>query len=90
MDMWICRHLQCKGKIHNAHARTRTDQRNMGMSMKVERSTVDQVKNRLNMLKKKKEETERIEEFGVLCTFRIYGFSMMSAAVLLMWYGCQE
>lgn len=45
------------------------DQRNLGMSMKVERSTVDQVKQRFEMLKKKREEknkdydiTERIQE----------------------------
>lgn len=42
-----------------------TDQKNLGMSMKIERSTVDQVKNRLSMIKKKKEEKERVEEFGM-------------------------
>ncbi len=40
------------------------------MSMKVERSTVDQVKNRLAALKKKQEEKERVEEFGE------YGFAL--------------
>lgn len=46
-----------------------TDQRNLGMSMKIERSSVDQVKKRFEMLKKKKEEktkeydlSERIQE----------------------------
>ena len=45
------------------------DQRNLGMSMKVERSSVDQVKKRFELLKKKKEEktkeydlSERIQE----------------------------
>jgi hypothetical protein len=33
--------------------------------MKVERSTVDQVKGRLSMIKKKQEEKERVEEFGM-------------------------
>jgi hypothetical protein len=35
------------------------DQRNLGMSMKVERSTVDQVKERFDVLKKKKEEKKK-------------------------------
>ena len=36
-----------------------TDQRNMGMSMKVEKSTVDQVKQRFEFNKKKKEEEKK-------------------------------
>ena len=35
------------------------DQRNMGMSMKVEKSTVDQVKQRFEFNKKKKEEVKK-------------------------------
>ena len=35
------------------------DQRNMGMSMKVERSTVDQIKQRFETNKKKKEEEKK-------------------------------
>lgn len=35
------------------------DQRNMGMSMKVERSTVDQIKQRFEFNKKKKEEEKK-------------------------------
>ena len=44
------------------------DQRNMGMSMKVERSTVDQIKQRFEFNKKKKEEEKK--KYGgcvVLC-----------------------
>ena len=40
------------------------DQRNVGVQMKVERSSVDSVKDRLAMLKRKKEEPE--EEYGKL------------------------
>ena len=36
-----------------------TDQRNMGMSMRVERSTLDQVKQRFEFNKKKKEEEKK-------------------------------
>ena len=36
-----------------------TDQRNMGMSMKIEKSTVDQVKQRFQFNKKKKEEEKK-------------------------------
>lgn len=35
------------------------DQRNLGMSMKVERSTVDQIKQRFEFNKKKKEEEKK-------------------------------
>lgn len=35
------------------------DQRNMGMSMKVERSTVEQIKQRFETNKKKKEEEKK-------------------------------
>eukprot|EP00123_Amoebidium_parasiticum_P014696 comp22603_c0_seq1/m.34675 comp22603_c0_seq1/g.34675 ORF comp22603_c0_seq1/g.34675 comp22603_c0_seq1/m.34675 type:complete len:200 (-) comp22603_c0_seq1:129-728(-) len=45
------------------HINGKKHQRNLGMSMRVERSTVDQVKSRLSMLKKKQEEEERAEEF---------------------------
>ncbi|XP_059484466.1 zinc finger matrin-type protein 2 [Neocloeon triangulifer] len=41
------------------HINGKKHQRNLGMSMKVERSTVDQVKGRLEMLKKKKEEKKK-------------------------------
>jgi U4/U6.U5 tri-snRNP component SNU23 len=39
------------------------DQRNLGMSMKIERSTVDQVKNRFALNKKKLEETKKQYDF---------------------------
>ena len=39
------------------------DQRNLGMSMKIERSTVDQVKQRLEMNKKKLEEQKKQYDF---------------------------
>lgn len=39
------------------------DQRNLGMSMKVERSTVDQIKQRFEFNKKKKEEEKK--KYGV-------------------------
>ena len=39
------------------------DQRNLGMSMKVERSTVDQVKKRFEMNKKKREEKKKEYDF---------------------------
>lgn len=51
------------------HSLFNSDQRNLGMSMKVERSSVEQVRQRFEALKKKKEEktkeydlTERIQE----------------------------
>lgn len=51
------------------HINGKKHQRNLGMSMKVERSTVDQVRQRFEILKKKKEEkskeydiVERIQE----------------------------
>ena len=40
-------------------ARPASDQRNLGMSMKVERSTLDQVKQRFELLKRKKEEEKK-------------------------------
>ena len=40
-----------------------TDQRNLGMSMKVERSTLAQVKARFETNKKKKEEKKRKYDF---------------------------
>lgn len=40
-----------------------SDQRNVGVEMKVERASVDSVKERLAMLKRKKEEPE--EEYGM-------------------------
>jgi U4/U6.U5 tri-snRNP component SNU23 len=39
------------------------DQRNLGMSMKVERSTIDQVKQRFEMNKKKLEEKKKQYDF---------------------------
>jgi U4/U6.U5 tri-snRNP component SNU23 len=39
------------------------DQRNMGMSMKIERSSVDQVKERFNLNKKKLEEEKKKYDF---------------------------
>lgn len=36
-----------------------TDQRNLGMSMKIERSSLDQVRQRFEMNKKKKEEKKK-------------------------------
>jgi hypothetical protein len=39
-----------------------TDQRNLGMSMKVERATLDNVKERMAALKRKKEQPQ--EEYG--------------------------
>jgi len=51
------------------HINGKKHQRNLGMSMKVERSTLDQVKQRFELLKKKKEEekkeydvTQRLQE----------------------------
>ena len=44
------------------------DQRNLGMSMKVERSTVDQVKERFESNKKKKEEEKK--KYGRLVGWR--------------------
>jgi U4/U6.U5 tri-snRNP component SNU23 len=39
------------------------DQRNLGMSMKIERSTVDQVKERFQSVKRKKEEEKKNYDF---------------------------
>jgi len=36
-----------------------TDQRNLGMSMRVEQSTLDQVKRRFEIVKKKKDEEKK-------------------------------
>ena len=41
------------------HINGKKHQRNLGMSMKVERSSLDQVKNRFEMLKKKKDEQKK-------------------------------
>ena len=43
--------------------KTRADQRNLGMSMKVERSSLDQVKKRFETIKKKKEDKKRQYDF---------------------------
>ena len=40
-----------------------TDQRNLGMSMRIERSSLDQVKKRFEMNKKKKEEKKKDYDF---------------------------
>lgn len=65
------------------------DQRNLGMSMKVERSSVDQVKKRFEALKKKKEEktkeydlSERIQELKEEVTKQFLS-GKMSGKVLL-------
>lgn len=59
--------------------RSIADQRNLGMSMKVERSTVDQVKERFDVLKKKKEEKKKeydielkMKEMGEEVEFSIF------------------
>ena len=54
--------------IHESpHHHLPTDQRNMGMSMRVERSTLDQVKKRFEFNKKKKEEDKK--KYGRWCQF---------------------
>lgn len=40
-----------------------SDQRNLGMSMRVERSTLDQVKQRMEMNKRKREEKQKEYDF---------------------------
>ena len=45
------------------HLLLHADQRNLGMSMKVEKSTLDQVKKRFEFNKKAKEQKEK--EYGV-------------------------
>ncbi|KAL1917575.1 uncharacterized protein VTP21DRAFT_3968 [Calcarisporiella thermophila] len=45
------------------HINGRKHQSNMGMSMRVERSTLDEVKARLEMLKRKKEQPEKEYDF---------------------------
>eukprot|EP00124_Ichthyophonus_hoferi_P002327 Ihof_evm1s154 gene=Ihof_evmTU1s154 len=45
------------------HINGKKHQRNLGMSMKVERVTVDKVKSRLSALKKKEEEKLKVVEF---------------------------
>ena len=45
------------------HINGKKHQRNMGMSMKVERSTLDQVKNRFAFNKKKKEDDQKKKEY---------------------------
>ena len=47
------------------YLRLPADQRNMGMSMRVERSTLDQVKKRFEFNKKKKEEEKK--KYGGWC-----------------------
>ena len=58
-----------------------TDQRNLGMSMKVERSTLDQVKKRFDFNKKKLEEkkkeydiNQRLQELKEEASFSIYNY----------------
>lgn len=46
-----------------SHLSPAADQRNMGMSMKIERSTVDQVKKRFDFNKKKREEEKKKYDF---------------------------
>lgn len=41
------------------------DQRNMGMSMRVEQSTLEQVKKRFEIVKKRKD--EEIKKYGKVC-----------------------
>lgn len=48
------------------------DQRNLGMSMKVERSTVDQIKQRFEFNKKKKEEEKK--KYGACITQLVVWF----------------
>merc|ERR1712110_542481 len=45
------------------HINGKKHQRNLGMSMKIERSSLDQVKARFEMNKKKKEDTKRNYDF---------------------------
>ncbi|XP_065654239.1 zinc finger matrin-type protein 2 [Hydra vulgaris] len=45
------------------HINGRKHQRNMGMSMKVERSSLDQVRDRFALLKKQKEQEEKKKEY---------------------------
>ena len=63
--------------LYNSYSRSVllfTDQRNMGMSMKVEKSTVDQVRKRFEFNKKKKEEEKK--KYG---EFRNASLSFVSA-----------
>ncbi len=46
------------------HINGRKHQRNLGMSMRVERSSLDQVKNRFEMNKRKKEEEKKKTEYN--------------------------
>jgi U4/U6.U5 tri-snRNP component SNU23 len=46
------------------HINGRKHQRNLGMSMKVERSTVEQVRERFAMHKRKAQEKKEIREYG--------------------------
>ena len=54
------------------------DQRNMGMSMKVERSTVDQIKQRFEFNKKKKEEEKK--KYGM---YRMFFYDFF--CFLILW-----
>jgi U4/U6.U5 tri-snRNP component SNU23 len=47
------------------HINGKKHQRNLGMSMKVERSTVDQVKDRFNKNKRKAEESSKKEDYDL-------------------------
>ena len=55
----------------HTHTANPIDQRNMGMSMKVEKSTVDQVRQRFQFNKKKKEEEKK--QYGE--TYKLYNVS---------------
>ena len=56
--------LRC-GHVSLVYKCTRViDQRNMGMSMKVERSTVEQVRARFEMHKRKSQEKKEVREYG--------------------------
>jgi len=43
----------------NAHSVISLDQRNMGMSMRVEQSSIEQVKKRFEIVKKRKDEEKK-------------------------------
>lgn len=55
---------------HSVTCMHTADQRNMGMSMKVERCTVDQIKQRFDFNKKKKEEEKK--KYGTYLTHLVY------------------
>ena len=81
-SLWVrLNNCQCTFNISVFAFHFFTDQRNLGMSMRIERSSLDQVKKRFDLNKKKKEEKrkeydfdERLRELKEEVSWSVYGW----------------